>query len=425
MSLGSTSLEAGLNQWLDHTRKQIEPRFPPELEALYEEETSVAKITALKTATLIGVITGALLTPALWRLMPDARWAVGWLWCGIGLPIGLVSYFVLWTRLPVRWQEVQAVTFGALVALTFSALIASSARDMTSIYLGGMSLLVMLDIIAGGFRFRFASAYSFVLTVIFGIFIQRMPSMRGEYGLVLLVLMTTCSIFAVFGAWRVETEARRSYALMLREHLKQKALTRRNSELDELALRDVLTGLANRRAYERWRMATWSAAAEANAPIGLLVLDIDNFKLYNDAFGHQEGDGCLRDIARCLSVQLRGTTDMVARVGGEEFAVLLPGASLDATCAVAERLRQAVEALGLPHASGSTHRVVTISCGAGSLVACSGRTPEDLFREADRALYTAKKAGRNRVCSIQPGLADNPVTRGASSAASCEVVPVC
>ena len=400
--MARTSLENGIEQWLSAKQTQVEPRFPADCETVYLADTASARLTALKTATLIGIVTGLCLAPAVWQLMPDARWAVLWVWCGVAVPIGLVSYLALWMKLPVKWQELQSMACATLVALAFSVLMTSSVHSMPSVYLGGMTLLIMLDIIAAGFRFRIAVAYSLTLTVMFGIVVQQMPVTKGLYGYVLMLLIATCSVFAVFGAWRVETEMRRSYALMLREQLKQQALSQRNSELDELALRDVLTGLANRRSYESWKMSAWSSAEKAGSALGLLVVDVDNFKLYNDAFGHGGGDACLRAVAHCLSEQLRGTTDMLARVGGEEFAILLPEADLEAASAVAERVRRAVELLDLPHASGAAAPMVTVSCGAASLLAVAGKTPEDLFAAADGALYAAKKNGRNRVCLAEP-----------------------
>ncbi len=136
---------------------------------------------------------------------------------------------------------------------------------------------------------------------------------------------------------------------------------------------------------------------------------MDRFKAYNDFYGHPSGDACLQAIARCLREQLRGTSDRVARIGGEEFSVVLPGLDGELCADVAERLRAAVAALELPHLDNEHGRIVTISCGAASLLATEPMSPRDLVAAADAALYHAKQTGRNRVC-----LADTvPVVAGA------------
>ncbi|HEY6830180.1 MAG TPA: GGDEF domain-containing protein, partial [Gemmatimonadaceae bacterium] len=126
-----------------------------------------------------------------------------------------------------------------------------------------------------------------------------------------------------------------------------------------------------------------------------IVVDVDSFKEFNDRYGHQIGDDCLRRIAAMLRASLRRTSDRIARMGGEEFAVLLPQTSLEDAYTIAERMRKSVAELRIPHADSPSGNVVTISAGvAGSSGATS---PEDLLAEADRALYRAKAAGRNRV----------------------------
>jgi diguanylate cyclase (GGDEF)-like protein len=163
------------------------------------------------------------------------------------------------------------------------------------------------------------------------------------------------------------------------------------ARVEELSRTDELTGVANRRSFDRWL----DQALEERGPIGLLMIDVDHFKDYNDGYGHVAGDACLQQVSALLAYLLAGTTARLARYGGEEFAVILPGADAPSAAAIAERLRAAVHARGFEHrhARGG---VVTISVGVAS-TAHAPREAAALLREADHALYAAKNGGRNRV----------------------------
>jgi diguanylate cyclase (GGDEF)-like protein len=129
--------------------------------------------------------------------------------------------------------------------------------------------------------------------------------------------------------------------------------------------------------------------------VSLLMIDVDHFKLYNDTYGHQDGDQCLQTIAEVISAQIKREADLAARYGGEEFAVILPDVPLDGAQKVAERIRQAVNDLGIPNVEAPKSSWVTVSIGFASLSPQSGQDCEELVRCADQALYQAKKAGRN------------------------------
>lgn len=168
-----------------------------------------------------------------------------------------------------------------------------------------------------------------------------------------------------------------------------------NEQLAELATVDALTGLANRRLFDERLAQEWRRAARSSRPVGAVVVDVDCFKAFNDTYGHPEGDSCLRRIARIVGTGLRAG-DLAARMGGEEFALLLPGADIHRTLHVARLLRLAVESAAIPHA-GNPARIVTVSAGAISLSPAHGGASEELLRLADEALYRAKRGGRNRV----------------------------
>ena len=174
-------------------------------------------------------------------------------------------------------------------------------------------------------------------------------------------------------------------------------LQRANAELAALARRDPLTGVANRRQFDETLDAEWRRARRARAAVGLVLVDVDCFKSYNDACGHQTGDACLQKVAQALSAVAHRAGDLVARYGGEEFGVILPGLDAEQTATLAESMRRAVEELAVSHPASSVAGVVTVSAGASSRRPQKGDSPAILIRETDVALYRAKSAGRNRV----------------------------
>ena len=168
-------------------------------------------------------------------------------------------------------------------------------------------------------------------------------------------------------------------------------------ELKRLATTDPLTGVANRRAFEAALTAHWQRALHDRSTLSLLMIDIDFFKLFNDRYGHVEGDRCLVLVAECLARAVRRGSDLVARYGGEEFVVLLPDTNAASAAHVARRMCDAVAALCIPNEGSLSFRKITISVGVASRVIDAGAETTVLTRAADHALYLAKAAGRGRV----------------------------
>lgn len=171
-------------------------------------------------------------------------------------------------------------------------------------------------------------------------------------------------------------------------------------ELEEqllaLVMHDPLTGVRNRRSFDQSLRHEWRRAVRSKRPLSILMIDVDEFKRYNDHLGHQAGDEALCSVARAMSDEISRPADMLARYGGEEFVALLPETSIEQTQAVGERLLEAVRGLDLPH-NESMHKIVTASIGAASVVPDETRKLSDLLGAADQALYRAKKLGRNRL----------------------------
>lgn len=176
------------------------------------------------------------------------------------------------------------------------------------------------------------------------------------------------------------------------------------AELAILASTDSLTGLANRRVFDRELRMECLRAKRAGTPLSLLLIDVDRFKSFNDFYGHQAGDKCLRSLAQVLGEAVQRAGDLVARYGGEEIAVLLPNTDAAGALALAEIIRMRVEALAVRHEANAPLPVLTISIGSATLVPSLGVSlvsPESLVEMADRALYRAKLDGRNRTAACE------------------------
>ena len=218
------------------------------------------------------------------------------------------------------------------------------------------------------------------------------PWYRTTWAYVLWIAVAIAVIAAIVA---LRTRALRRHAEQLRTRVAEKTaelqstvqlLEQANSRLEALSLEDDLTGIANRRYFERALNDEWNRARRREHPLALILLDLDHFKSLNDRRGHPAGDDCLRRVGAFLAEAVKRSGEVVARYGGEEFAILLPGVDAEGALRIAEMLREGIERLGS----------VTASCGVAALIP-SNETPDQLVASADRALYAAKHSGRNCV----------------------------
>lgn len=175
------------------------------------------------------------------------------------------------------------------------------------------------------------------------------------------------------------------------------ALEEVNHQLEVLSVTDALTRLANRRRFDAVWLDEWQRALRQATPLAVIMLDVDHFKAYNDHYGHQQGDECLRRVGEVLLTTVRRAGELVARYGGEEFVVVLPGTSVIHAMAVAESIRANIQAAGIAHAHSGVAAVVTVSLGVAVGIPTQGDARDALVHAADAALYRAKDQGRNRV----------------------------
>jgi diguanylate cyclase (GGDEF)-like protein len=172
-------------------------------------------------------------------------------------------------------------------------------------------------------------------------------------------------------------------------------------ELEVLSYRDSLTGVANRRMFDTMYPVEWAKARATGEPLSLVVIDIDYFKQYNDHYGHMQGDECLRRVAQAMDESASRSRDLCARLGGEEFVLLLPSTDREAARNVAERCRKLLAQIEIAHARSGVGRLVTVSLGVGTIAPGAHDDPAVFLDRIDRRLYQAKSAGRDRICDTE------------------------
>ena len=202
---------------------------------------------------------------------------------------------------------------------------------------------------------------------------------------------------------KVQLRARVRSALKLKQEMDKRQLRERELEkltkqLTELSNKDGLTRVPNRRYFNDQYLKEYRRALRDGSHLCLMMIDIDFFKAYNDAYGHLAGDTCLRQVAQTVSSVVNRPGDLVARFGGEEFVVLLPGTDRDGALVIAQAIQRAIQKLSIEHRSSSISKRLTLSIGIASEVPATSKVgPEKLLAEADKALYKSKSLGRNAI----------------------------
>jgi len=292
------------------------------------------------------------------------------------------------------WQPAQRVIkaftmVAALIAGLGSLSIGVLAADLgTPYYFSGfMTITVYIYFFLGlGFYHAMATALTLLATFVgLSLALQGVTVDLMYNGLYILFT----NIIGLFGAYSLEHGRRRSF---LEANL-----------MERVAGQDKLTGLSNRRAFDERFRSAWQEGSDEGARLGLLLIDVDHFKQYNDQYGHQAGDRALITVAKTVRNAVRRPTDMAARYGGEEFVVLLTGTTDQYAAKLAEHIRLSILTLGIPHRLDGRPAKLTVSIGvATTQPAADRRSSEGLIQMADEALYAAKAGGRNQVQIAAP-----------------------
>ncbi len=297
-----------------------------------------------------------------------------------------------------RENGARTVIWGALALLAGVGILALGRAQPPCLLVADIAALMVYVVAGLHLRLSQAAGALAAILIFCWTILRARPDIDAETSLSLTLTLAAIAGCLGVAGWRLDLALRRAYALALLVRLQGEEIGGQTVGLGELAARDTLTGLANRRALDAWLAALWAQAGTVRGRVGLILLDIDQFQAVNEFAGPLAGDECLRRIGLCLRDRLRGTTDLVARLRGGEFAVLLPALGEDLCADIAERMRRAVQALELPNPGLGARGLLTISAGVASQSVSPDLQPASLVDAAAAALLQAKLSGRNQVC---------------------------
>lgn len=372
-------------------------RFAPELEDRYQKEMIQRRYHPYIALIIVSIIMYDLFMFNDKIMLPDI-YRIAWM-----IRLGIVTPVMLALFLFLRIQGLKKYLYEVVTTLLFLAagsiivFLVLSRHPNVVHYYTGIILVITFGNIVVRLPFRYALGASLL---IFFCYLSALPFIQAMPLDVMFnssVVIFASIALSMVGNYFLENESRRDFLLNLKLNIQKVQLKKVNQQLENLSTSDPLTGLANRRLFDVTLNSEWNVARRVGYPLALIFIDIDKFKDYNDNFGHQAGDLCLKKIGQALRANVFRPHDLCARYGGEEFVVLLPHTSLDNAVQVAERIRGFVQDLGIPHATSGVCPVVTLSLGVACCIPQHQTSPQVLIELADQALYQAKFRGRNQV----------------------------
>lgn len=296
-----------------------------------------------------------------------------------------VLSLTIWASLnPSRYRlyQLMIVASTMLIGMYLTSYVTRGSIEGQSYYFSALVAWVFMVWLMLGLPFRHAAFTALTISAlaVFGILGWNVPFREGTFNIMLLVFVNCIGAFCCY---QLEYAVRHAF-------LESKVL-------GQLAERDGLTGLYNRRSYDAYLKRIWRQSKREQTQITLLLIDIDYFKAYNDHYGHQAGDDAMKEVAGLISLSAQRPLDFAARFGGEEFALILYGPENQYGVEIAEQLRESVQALKIPHEDSEADQYLTVSIGVAQILPDSSRSLPGAIQLADEALYQAKEEGRNRV----------------------------
>lgn len=383
-----------LRQLLDNRGLRL--RFPDPLEGEFQQDYTQRYHSHMIISGLLGVlaILGCGVIDPFW--MPKQSSELWQIRIMTAVPV-LIVLMISKTRLAMAHMQPIVAFCACLFVACVVGLSLKSIVPFNYFYAGSITMVMLVVFVLTRLQFVWGCIAAVVMLAIVNIGYVHVGNADLKMIVAVNFIAVSSAIFSLLGTFLVERSLRQNY-------LQSRLLSFENSDLGEANLRlqymtaiDGLTQIANRRSLDTTLGTEWQRAMRKQEPLGVVMIDVDHFKLYNDTYGHQAGDECLREVAGTLKDFTRRPGDLAARYGGEEFVLILTNNTPQQARIVAERVRDKILALGIPN-QRSSHGNVTASLGVASMIPTAQASgPEVLLLAADQALYRAKRTGRNRV----------------------------
>ncbi len=381
------------------TESEVERlRFAPEAEAEFQTYFIQRSLPRARWATaiylaLVAVVTAINMRGSMAPLSEAVLQPIYLLRLGVACP-ALVLILAA-TVIPELQRHYQWVAATAVIVTGMSVMVISglAAADGQPQFQMGDVLVVVYATLFLGLLFRPVMVVAFALMLAF-VGIGMYLGVSADHLIFASCVVFATTLMSVLSALRMERLLRANFI--------------ENRLLNDIAERDGLTGLYNRRMFDNLTNRLWLQAQRNREALQIILVDIDHFKAYNDLYGHQAGDNCIRRVASIIARATKRPFDFCARYGGEEFALVLYAPSGTDPTALPERIRRETMALDIPHAHAETAEMLTISIGSATALPDTKRSLAGLIQTADEALYRAKQLGRNRVLHVDSAESDTP-----------------
>jgi diguanylate cyclase (GGDEF)-like protein len=374
-------------------------RFPPAQEALWHQHNAVARTRQLEVMAVVGVMMNFIYALVSREMFPDIEQDAQYWQFGLSAAMLLMTAMSHLRKVSVWWREA-AFSLSASILAVVSAWVLSQSQQ--TIALAFSVCLVLIPMFAGvGARqpFWFTCVPSLITCVAVSWLLKPVGTEQLLVYADSLLAIATNTMFTLILAYTLEHGSRKAWLLTQIEQIQGEALQKATRNLHDLSMLDPLTGICNRRQFEEDFQRIWADSLRDGKPLSMLMIDVDFFKRYNDSHGHTMGDSCLKQLASTIHQMALTCKGLTARLGGEEFGVLLPGAPAEQARQLGEHICAAVRQRGIEHRQSEVpgQHAVTVSIGVASLVPGHDTDPRLLLAMADGALYQAKNRGRNRV----------------------------